>query len=213
MLLPEKAIDEFQEIYKKTYGTEISRQEATESANRLIGLFKVLFDCSLRERQLKEKLKTSPNGFHIMNGGTYSCAICSAQIKNEELWYDKWGKKCLACQHAVNKKELPGSACRNNESWYSSSDLDIYLKLKAPTVKKLVRDGVLKARTVSKNGFMILTIKDNAGILPPKKLLKYVSVPLNESPNTIAMKPWYEVYNPKEILSKYLIWPYLKAFH
>jgi len=43
MILPEKAIIEFQEIYKKEYGKEISREEASLRANNLFNLYKVTY--------------------------------------------------------------------------------------------------------------------------------------------------------------------------
>ena len=40
-MLSEKAIEEFQEIYKKKFGKEISYQDASESGQRLVNLFKI----------------------------------------------------------------------------------------------------------------------------------------------------------------------------
>lgn len=209
MELKEKTVKEFQEIYKKKYGKEITYEEAAESARNLIGLFDVLLDIHFAELKLEEKLKDSPKGFSLMDGKTYSCGICHTSIKDEELWYDKWGKKCLACQDAVDKQKIPGKICYNDKYWYSTWELESYLKLKTPTVKKLVREGVLKARVVPKSNFLVILIKENEGVLPSKELLKSVSTPLEGQKNTIRVTPWYEVYDPEKVLKKFKIWPYL----
>lgn len=211
--LSDKAIKEFQEIFKKEYGKELTYEEAAEAGRNLVGLYKILFDSHVEELKLKEKLKDSPKGFHIMDGKTYNCGICHNYIKDEQLWYDKWGKKCMACQDAVNKKAVPGKICHNKDIWYASWEIESDFKLKAPTVKKLVRDGVLKARVIPQTGFLVFLIKENADTLPPKDLLKYVPVPVEGKENTVTMTPWYEIYDPQKVLGKYKIWPHLKAFH
>jgi len=213
MSLSDKAIKEFQEIYKKKYGKDISPEEARDAGERLVGLFEILFDSHVAELRLKEKLKDHPKGFSLMNGETYNCGICHAQIKDEELWYDKWGKKCLACQDAVNKKIIPGRICYNNKDWYAAWELDSHFKLKAATVRKLIRQGVLKARIVPKSGFEVILLKENADVLPPKRILRYVSVPIEGKEGAFSMIPWYEVYDPKKVLEKYKIWPYLTTFN
>lgn len=212
MHLEEKTIKEFQEIYRKKYGKEITYEEAAEASRNLIGLFDVLLDIHFAELKLKERLKDSPKGFSLMDGKTYTCGICHTSISDEQLWYDKWGKKCLACQEAVNKKVVPGKICYNDKYWYSTWELDSYLKLKSPTVRKLARQGILKARTVPQTNFLVFLIKDNEGVLPPKDVLKHVSMPVEGKENTISITPWYEVYDPKKVLEKYGIWPYLTAF-
>jgi len=88
MISPE-AIKEFQEIYKKKYGKELTHEEATGASHNLVGLFEILYESSISELKLKEKLKDSPKGFSIMDGQNYNCGICHAQIKDEQLWYDK----------------------------------------------------------------------------------------------------------------------------
>ncbi|MDD4931166.1 MAG: hypothetical protein PHG66_03380 [Candidatus Colwellbacteria bacterium] len=213
MSLSDKAIKEFQEIYKKKYGKDISPEEARDAGERLVGLFEVLFDSHVAELRLKEKLKDHPKGFSLMDDEIYNCGICHTQIRDEELWYDKWGKKCLACQDAVNKKIIPGKICYNNKDWYAVWELDSCFKLKAAAARKLIRQGVLKARIVPKSGFEVILLKENTDVLPPKEILKYVSVPVEGKEGAFSMTPWYEIYDPKKVLGSYKIWPYLTAFN
>ena len=212
MSLSEKAIKEFQEIIKKEYGKEITYEEAADVGRNLVGFYKVLFDVYIAELKLKDQLKEYPKGFSLMDGKTYNCGICRDYIKDEQLWYDKWGKKCLACQDAVNKKIIPGRICYNDKYWYATWEFDTYFKLKSPTVRKLVRQSVLKARVVPQTGFEVFLIKENVDVLPPKEVLKYVSMPVRDKENTFSMTPWYEIYDPQKVLKNYKIWPYLTAF-
>lgn len=43
MNLSDESISEFQEIWKKEYGKEISKKEAHEYGTKLIGFFQILF--------------------------------------------------------------------------------------------------------------------------------------------------------------------------
>lgn len=213
MSIPKESIKEFQEIYKKEYGKELPYEEAADTANRLFELYKIIIESKVEELKLIEKLKTQTKGFSLMDGKTYNCGICHASIKDEQLWYDKWGKKCLACQSAVDKKIIPGNICYNDKDWYASWEFDSYFKLKSPTVKKLIRQGILKARIVPDTGFEIILIKENIETLPPKDLIKYVSIPDKDNPKAVTITPWYEVRDPRKTLEKFKIWPHLKAFH
>lgn len=42
-MLPQQAIQEFKELYKKRYGVELSDEEASGRANRLFNLYKVTY--------------------------------------------------------------------------------------------------------------------------------------------------------------------------
>jgi len=50
-MLSKKAIKEFQKIMKGEYGVELSDKEATESANNLINLFKLLIKTEVRKKK------------------------------------------------------------------------------------------------------------------------------------------------------------------
>ncbi len=175
----------------------------------MVDYFDLLIKIDIRQRQNKEKLKKFPNGFSFMDGKTYECGICGIQIKDEQLWYDERGAKCLACQKAIDEKIVPGEICGNKDLWYSTWEFDFYFKLKAPTVRKLIRQGVLKARIVPDTGFRIFLIQENADTLPPKELVESRMVQVGE--NTYSTQNWYEFKNPKEVLKDYKILPHLTA--
>jgi hypothetical protein len=172
MEISDKRIKEFQEIFKKEYGKELSWEEASESARSLLGLAEIAYEQFRREHFLKEKLKDSPKGFHFDDGGIYTCPICRQHISNEQVWYDKNGLKCLHCQMALDKKIIPGSVCKRDGSWYSDWEFDYYFGIKTPTLRKFVRQGKIKSRIIPNlqggKHIEIFLIKDNPGILPQK---------------------------------------------
>jgi hypothetical protein len=43
-MLPEKAIKEFKEIYRKNYGIELTDKEASERANNFVALYKAVYN-------------------------------------------------------------------------------------------------------------------------------------------------------------------------
>ena len=58
MSLPEKAIQEFKELYKNRFGEELSDQEASYRANNLFNLYKVTYMSeSIIEPELPNKNK------------------------------------------------------------------------------------------------------------------------------------------------------------
>ncbi|TSC72623.1 MAG: Uncharacterized protein G01um101438_340 [Parcubacteria group bacterium Gr01-1014_38] len=175
----EKSLAEFKRIYKKEYGKDIGDAEARDAAQRLLDVFKLLLDVDKKERARQLKLKESPKGYHLTDG-TYSCCVCGKQVSGEGSWYDKHGIKCLLCQRAVEQRKIPVSVCTNKDSWYATWELAYYYKLKSPTIRKLVRNGTLKARIVPhENGspyFSVFLVKDNLGVLQPKPKPKIVHV-------------------------------------
>lgn len=171
MKLSDERIKEFQEIYKKEYGKELSWEEATEAARNLMNLAELIYDCAQRDFRLKQKLKEHPKGFHVEGEG-YTCFICGRSVSNEETWYDGNSVKCLLCQKAFDKKILPKSVGKNKDLWYSIWEFDYHFGIKSPTVRKFIRHGKLKARVIpneeGKPYCEILLIKDNLGVLPQK---------------------------------------------
>jgi len=171
-MISEQAVTEYMKIYERESGKKLTRQEAYEQATNLVNFVKLLCDCKWEEQQRKAKLTEFPKGYHLTNGKTYNCSICRTEIKDETTWYDKNGNKCLTCQKALNRKIIPGSVCHDKDSWYAMYEFDYYFKIKAATVRRLVRENKLKARIIKgesgKPYFYVFLIKDNPGILPPK---------------------------------------------
>lgn len=172
MQISDERIKEFQEIYKKKHGKDLSWEEAAEGAHNLVGFVEIIIESYKEDCLRKNKLKENPKGFHLDDGKSYSCCICRESISNEQTWWDENGIKCLHCQKAVDKKIIPKSVCKNDDSWYAPWQFDYYFKIKTQTVQKFVRQGKLKSRIIPNiNGgkhFELFLIKDNVGVLPEK---------------------------------------------
>lgn len=172
MEISDEKVREFQAIFKKNYGKELSMDEARESARNLLGLLEIAYDHVVEEHVREQKLKDHPKGFHLDDGKTYTCRICRTNISDEKTWWDKNGIKCLSCQNAINKKLIPRSVCKNDDFWYALWEFEYYFGIKSPTIRKFVREGKLHSRVVpdqaGKKHFELFLVKDNEGILPKK---------------------------------------------
>ncbi|KKU11478.1 MAG: hypothetical protein UX15_C0004G0001 [Parcubacteria group bacterium GW2011_GWA1_45_7] len=146
MSLSQEAIDEFKVIYKDQNGKELTDAEASEAANNLVNFYKLLWDISQKEVQLKRRLKKEPDGFPVDNH--YSCRACGISINPETGWYDRWGQKCKPCTKAVRDGTIPTFVCEHRDSYYSMWHLKDKFGIKTPTAKKLIKEGKLKARVI-----------------------------------------------------------------
>ncbi len=168
-----------------------------------------------KEKLLNERLEKEPKGFH-REGAGYTCAICHGSTPEGDNWYDKWGVKCLICQKAIDKGEIPASLAKNKDSWYRKYDFEHYFNVKGQTLNKWVKEGILKARTVSHYGkgvhTQVFLIKDNKDFLPPKNLLESKRARVVEDgKEVVRMLDWYCFGDPHEILKGYKIMDYLRV--
>jgi len=207
MSVSEEYVTKFQKLYEEKYGIKLTRQEAYNAGSGLVNMIRLLQEADYKDHLRKEKLKEFPKGFHLTGEGIHNCGICGSHVADEQSWYDKWGIKCLACQKAVDEKIIPGKICYNNKLWYSMFDFDYYLKLKSAAVRKLARQGILKARVVPNTNFHVFLISENKDVLPPKEIFKSRSVPVDKFSFTV--QKWYEYLDPEEMLKNYKIWPHL----
>ncbi|MBP9842645.1 MAG: hypothetical protein KBC62_01430 [Candidatus Pacebacteria bacterium] len=168
-----------------------------------------------QDKARAKKLEENPKGFHL-DGVGYTCAICHDSTPKGDNWYDKWGIKCLVCQWAIDHNEIPASLAKNEGSWYRKYDFEKYFNVKGPTLSKWVRNGVLKARTVSRYGKSshteVYLIKDNKDFLPPKKLLESKrGKTIEDGKEVVRHHPWYCFGDPMEIIKDYKIVNYLRV--
>ncbi len=215
MPLSNEAIKEFQEIYKKEHGKELSWDEASEAARNLINYAELLWDLAQEDHRRQLKLKEQPKGFKL-DGIGYNCFICGDGTQAGENWYDKYGIKCTTCQKAIDRKEIPSSLAKNKESWYSKYDLESRFNIKGPTLRSWIKKGILKARTVTRDGqgihFQLFLIRDNKDALPPKKLTEsHMVKETKDGKEWFHSEPWYRFVNPHEHLKGYRIMDHLRV--
>lgn len=192
---------------------EFNWDHAMEMAENMLNIAQVLAPMEQEEQRRQRKLKEFPKGFHLEGRG-YSCFICGSSCSQEETWYDKYGIKCMVCQGAVDRGEIPTSAA-DKETWYSRYDMESEFNANRHVVKRWVKEGILKARSVKRNGYeheQLLLIEDNKETLPPKELVESHSV--NETRNDGSvwthMEPWYRFVDPFKHLKGYKIMDHLQ---
>lgn len=213
MQLPESAIKEFQVIWKKEYGKDLSYDEAAQSAHSLISLLEICREGHIEELRRKDKLKEFPNGY-IINDRGYPCSICNQRTGDEGAWYDKYGFKCSTCQKGIDKKQIPASMAKKEEAWYSCYDMESRFNIKKPTLRKWIKADILKARSIMREDgsthVQIFLIKDNKDFLPPKNLTKSELVQEDVDGKTrVHSEPWYRFVDPFKHLEGYKIMDYM----
>lgn len=175
-MISPKHIQEFKELMKKEYGVEYTDAQAHEGATNLLSLFEVLYEVAKKDYFRKQKLKDSPKGFPIDDDGTYTCFICHESITTANGWYDKYGPKCLNCQRAVEKKIIPAKVFKDRNCWIKDWELKDKFGLHSSTIRKYIREGKLKPRTIQdSNGnihYSIYLLEENKSFFEDLKKTK-----------------------------------------
>lgn len=128
----------------KTYTDE----EVADAGRRLVGLAEICYDIAKRDWLREQKLREHPKGFHL-DDGRYSCLLCGEGIEGENSWWDLLGQKCMKCQQAYWDSVVPSFVFQNSDSFYKPWELRRTFGIKHQRMKKLMREGVIKARIVT----------------------------------------------------------------
>lgn len=118
--------------------------EGHENMKRVQELFDQI---KKREEERQAKLKKYPKGFPLTDGG-YTCDMCKHDVPNYDNWYDKYGIKCMACQHALERKMVPLKYFKDTKSWYLLYDLKRKFSIHSQTALKYIRQGKLKVYVI-----------------------------------------------------------------
>lgn len=214
MPLSDDKIEELRKILKKKKGEEVSVEEAREAAESLARFAELMYEFWVKDRRRAEKLKEHPNGY-TLDGFGYNCFICGGSTPADGNWYDKWGIKCLVCQRAVNRKEIPPSLAKFKDSWYSKWELESRFNLTAPVLRRWVKEGIMKARVITnekgKVHAQLFLLKDNREFLPPKKMVESRLVREDKDGQIWHRSyPWYRFVDPFEHLKGYKIMDHMQ---
>jgi len=188
---------------------EFDWEKAYKCADGLLRLSELCLDQWKEDQRWERKLKESPNGLHVE--GAYHCAICGHHDQKEEHWRDQHGTTCMLCHSAIDRGEIPASVASDEDSWYSTSDLEDVFAVKTKVVRKWVKAGILKAHTIAREGerfpFQLFLIEENKDTLPPKQLVKnkFVKERNKEGQYAFHHEPWFHFVNPAEHLKGYKI--------
>ena len=147
-----KLLNELKEILSKYPGSEkYTEEDYVESYRNLTAFGEILYDFAKTEYKRKKKLEEFPDGFLLteMNEeGTYTCSICSRQVSATNMWFDKYGLRCVDCSRALKEGVLTPEICTNRDSWYSEWDLKSKFGIHPATRDKYIRNGKLVAFVV-----------------------------------------------------------------
>lgn len=180
----DKYLKEFKELCAKEGIGYETDAEYRDSASNLLSLVELLLESSREDLLRKERLKDEPKGFSIPSEGK-TCFVCHLNIFGD-IWYDKYGLKCADCQTAFKKRVFPGYILKDDEHkrHITSSQLNWKFGIHPQTIKKLVRNGELKARQIPKGPMIFLkTENPNLHEIIAKYKKKdapkgYVSIPM-----------------------------------
>ncbi len=161
------------------------------------------------EDRRQRRLKEFPKGFHLEGDG-YMCGICYGSCSKEETWYDQYGIKCMECQAAVDRGDLPANCAEDRESYYSSWEIEQAFNVDRHAVRRWAKAGVLKARIVKHDRHQdtqLFLLEDNKETLPPKKMVEHYcrSEPTPDGRVKIHTEHWYEHIDPYKYLKGYKI--------
>lgn len=208
----DEQIRKVRDALEKDTGKVISWQEAKKVASSLYQFAGICIEAWQQDELRKKKLEESSKGFKLEGG--YNCSVCGT-IVGKEGWYDKWGIKCLTCQHAIDQKIIPPSIGKNKNTWYSDYDMESYFGLRKSDLRQLVKKQLLNARMIMANEKHILRyiffIKENKEVLPPKKLVesKWV-IEIVDGKEYYSLLPWYRFVDLHQHLKNYGIIHYLR---
>jgi len=187
---------------------EFNWDKAADMADRMLEIARVMMPIKQEDERRERKLKESPKGFHLE--GSYSCAICSDYCSDEATWYDQYGIKCMECQQAIDRGEIPPSCAKDKESWYSAYDMEEAFNAKSATVRRWIREGVLKSRPIKRG--LLLLIEDNKDTLPRKELVKdpWIHEETDDGRVMSHCKSWHSFVDPFKHLKGYKIMDHLE---
>lgn len=159
----DKYLGEFKQLCKKEGIKYETEAEYREAANNLVNFVDLLVQMGMEHDGWDKRLEKEPKGFALPSEGR-SCSLCHKMVFGE-VWYDKWGMKCMNCHEAFKKKIIPGYVFkdRDNEKHITDSRLADISGLHIQTIRKLIRQGKIKARKVP-GGPVVILRKENPNI-------------------------------------------------
>ena len=138
----DKSVEKFKELCEKKGIKYETEAEYREAMHNLVGFVDLLVEMDMAQRALKKRLETEPKGFSVEGKGR-NCSLCGSSVYEGDVWYDKWGFKCMKCQRCIS--------------------LSYKAKLHTQTIRKLIRNGSIKARPIPNGPYMIFR-KDNPNL-------------------------------------------------
>ena len=165
--LSKKQYDEYKRICNEKGITYESELEMQLEADKLVDFVKLMVELGQEEHERERRLLKEPKGFTVPSKGR-TCSLCKQSVFGE-VWYDKWGMRCMNCQAAYKRRIIPGYVFKDhdNHKHYTAEELHWRVGVHPQTLKKLIREGKLKPRIVP-HGPTVFLKRDNPDL--PKVL-------------------------------------------
>lgn len=204
------------ETFKKE-GKEVTEDQAEKVLDFLYLLAPTALNITLREARWEQKLQHHPNGFAV-TGKKYPCRLCGQGREADQMWYDRFGLKCIACQQAVEQGVIPGEIVLDDTLYYKEFDLAHYFRLEGKALREWIKKGLLKPRIIPKidgkgKHYQVFLTSDHAGFLPPVTMMRIGGLVEDEDEQGkkfINSSQWYEYVDPFEYLKDYGIMKYMQ---
>ncbi|WP_214072604.1 helix-turn-helix transcriptional regulator [Mucilaginibacter sp. dw_454] len=202
------------ETYKKQ-GTELSEEDAEKISDFMYQMAQISLKQAMRQVRRDNKLERYPKGYPL-SGKSFTCWLCH-HGGDGRMWYDRFGLKCMPCQHAVEQGIVPGEITQDDTLFYSEFDLEHYFSLKGKALREWIKKGLLKPRTITReNGkskhYQVFLMSEHEGFLPPIKMMRIGGLVEDEEDGKkfYRSSQWYEHVDPFEYLKDYGIIKYMK---
>jgi len=147
MDISEKRVQEMKNIMQKDSKEEITDEQAREASYNLTRYIELVYEVAMKQARNEKRLKKEPKGFPIE--GHYSCLICHTSIGPETGWYHWGGQRCLNCHRAIANGVIPAYMLKNDKSYFRIWYLANTWKVRTVSIRKMVREGKLKARDIT----------------------------------------------------------------
>jgi hypothetical protein len=192
-----KRKQKFKQQLEKEHNKEFSWDEASDMFDSLATFAEIALAAAEEEKRKQDFLLKYPKGFHY-DGERGKCEICDEEALGENSWYDKHGLKCITCQNAINQKVIATAIIKDKDSWYTDHDLTSFFNIGKKELTQYIKSGFLKPRVIktekNKVHLRLFLLKDNKGILPPKKLLKGKIIKVDRNGEEYyTLGKWYEI--------------------
>jgi len=191
----------------QTRSKEFNWDHAMDMAENIHRINEIMLPFQKEEEYRQRKLEKFPKGFHLSGKG-YTCAICRDSCSDEETWYDKYGVKCVECQRAIDRGEIPAVCAEDTDTWYSCWDMQSDFNIRRATLRRWIKEDLIKARTVKREkreDALLFLIEENKDFLPPKKMVENYSHTegTGDGTFTVHIEPWYKHNDPHVHLKGY----------
>jgi len=141
-----------EEVAPKSKVDDAKRQKY--AGNNMVHLARLFGELDGIEAIRKRRLEKEPDGFILNDGKSgYTCRICGESMSGDNTWWDLKGIRCLDCQRNLKEGVVPLEMFDDDYGYdvvVKTWELQTYYGIHPATIRKLQRQGILKARELKR---------------------------------------------------------------